>query len=131
TCALPIYSTLPNNQYDTLSGTSMASPHVAGVMGLIRATDPTISVADARTALNNTTQAAGPELEYVHGIVDAYAAVQEVTSGGDDGNDWDDGDNEPPSEPEWQAYTWYVQGEKVAYNGKTYVFQQIHYAFPG
>ena len=126
-----VYSTLPNNQYDTLSGTSMASPHVAGVMGLIRATDPTISVADARTALNNTAQAAGPELEYGHGIVDAYAAVQEVTSGGDDGNDGDDGDNEPPSAPEWQAYTWYVPGEEVAYNGKTYVCQQMHYAFPG
>src|SRR5699024_3936212 len=33
-----VYSTLPNNQYDALSGTFMASTHVAGVMALIRAT---------------------------------------------------------------------------------------------
>src|SRR5699024_9341056 len=80
-----VYSTLPNYQYGSLSGTSMASPHVAGVMGLIRATDPAISVSNAKTILNNTAQAAGPELEYGHGIVDAYAAVQEVNSVGDDG----------------------------------------------
>src|SRR5699024_1916127 len=33
-----VYSTLPNYQYGSLSGTSMASPHTAVVMGLIRAT---------------------------------------------------------------------------------------------
>lgn len=75
-----IYSTLPNNQYGTLSGTSMATPHVAGVMGLIRSANPDTSVDDARTILNNTAQTVGSELEYGHGIVDAFAAVQEATS---------------------------------------------------
>src|SRR5699024_8717609 len=74
-----IYSTLPNNQYGTLSGTSMATPHVAGVMGLIRSANPDISVDDARTILNNTAQTVGSELEYGHVIVDAFAAVQEAT----------------------------------------------------
>ncbi len=32
-----IYSTLPNNQYGNLSGTSMATPHVAGAIGLMYA----------------------------------------------------------------------------------------------
>lgn len=73
-----IYSTLPNGEYDNLSGTSMATPHVAGVLGLIRAANPDISVDEARTILTDTAQTAGSELEYGHGIVDTHAAVQEV-----------------------------------------------------
>src|SRR5699024_7397187 len=42
-----IYSTGPGNDYDTLDGTSMATPHVAGVVGLIRSADPAISVDEA------------------------------------------------------------------------------------
>ncbi|MEU4606887.1 S8 family serine peptidase [Kribbella sp. NPDC023972] len=35
-----ILSTLPNNRYGTSSGTSMASPHVAGVAALMKSTHP-------------------------------------------------------------------------------------------
>ena len=38
-----IASTYPNNQYAALSGTSMASPHVAALAGLIRAYSPGLS----------------------------------------------------------------------------------------
>ncbi len=71
-----IYSTYPNGQFRTLSGTSMATPHVAGVAGLMRAANPNISVAEARSILQNTAQYAGSFNQYGHGIVDANAAVR-------------------------------------------------------
>ena len=36
-----IWSTVPNNAYNTYDGTSMATPHVTGVIGLLKAQDPT------------------------------------------------------------------------------------------
>ena len=49
-----IYSTTPGNSYATYSGTSMASPHVAGVVGLLAAANPAATVAEIRAALFDT-----------------------------------------------------------------------------
>ncbi|WP_096437996.1 S8 family serine peptidase [Alteribacter populi] len=76
-----IYSTVPNNGYDSFSGTSMASPHAAGVAGLMRAVDSSVSVSEARSILQDTAQEAGSFFEYGHGIVDANAAVQALGGG--------------------------------------------------
>jgi uncharacterized repeat protein (TIGR01451 family) len=46
-----IMSTTPNDNVDFMSGTSMASPHVAGAAALICATQPNISVARLKAAL--------------------------------------------------------------------------------
>ncbi|MET9651047.1 S8 family serine peptidase [Streptomyces sp. NPDC006460] len=48
-----VYSTLPGGKYGTKSGTSMASPHVAGVAALLASVNPTLTPADLRDRLNS------------------------------------------------------------------------------
>ncbi|WP_055599182.1 S8 family peptidase [Streptomyces aureus] len=49
--ATQVYSTLPGGKYGNMSGTSMASPHVAGVAALIASTNPTFTPAQIRDQL--------------------------------------------------------------------------------
>jgi subtilisin family serine protease len=46
-----ILSTLPNNEYGWLQGTSMASPHVAAVAALLKSTHPHASPARLQALL--------------------------------------------------------------------------------
>ncbi|HAR98101.1 MAG TPA: hypothetical protein DCS11_04230, partial [Syntrophus sp. (in: bacteria)] len=49
-----IYSTLPGNSYGYKTGTSMATPHVAGIAGLLLARDPTLTYAQLKAAILST-----------------------------------------------------------------------------
>lgn len=49
-----IYSTVPNNAYDTYNGTSMATPYVAGLIGLMKSLQPDLTAEEAHRILQKT-----------------------------------------------------------------------------
>lgn len=57
------------------AGTSMASPHAAGVVGLIRDEDPRLSAEQAAKKLKRTAENLGDRQQFGHGMVDARSAL--------------------------------------------------------
>jgi subtilisin family serine protease len=87
-----ILSTLPNNGTGTMSGTSMATPHVAGIAALILSVRPDLTQAQVRQAIESTcTKLSGYSFstnsnhpngtwnnQVGHGLVNAYAALHSL-----------------------------------------------------
>jgi len=72
-----ILSTIPGDGYAYYSGTSMASPHVAGVAALVLAANSDLSNADVRSILQQTAENLGLKQEHQgYGLVRADLAVQ-------------------------------------------------------
>jgi subtilisin family serine protease len=79
-----IYSVQAGGGYTNKSGTSMAGPHLAGVVALMRASNPNVDVITVKEVLMNTAidlGVAGEDNIYGHGFVDAYQAVISVMGG--------------------------------------------------
>ncbi|MCW8126382.1 S8 family peptidase [Microbulbifer halophilus] len=85
-----VYSTYVNDSgsadYDSLQGTSMASPHAAAVFALMRDANPQLTPDDLDALLANgqLTQDKGDpgrDPVYGHGLLDAYKSVQAANKG--------------------------------------------------
>jgi subtilisin family serine protease len=73
-----VYSSWPSGGYTSLSGTSMASPHVNGVAALILQACPNLTVQEVKQIMYDTAVdlgAPGEDNSYGYGMVDAYEAV--------------------------------------------------------
>ena len=49
-----IYSTLPNDKYASLNGTSMATPYVSGLVAVMKAIDPSLTTSEVYEILSET-----------------------------------------------------------------------------
>lgn len=70
------------SDYAMFDGTSMASPHVAGVVALIKSANKKLTPAQVRTILSSTTVSLSPNDQNQHGkgLVQADAAVKMAVS---------------------------------------------------
>ena len=72
-----VLSTVFGGLYESYNGTSMASPHVAGVAALLASTHPDASPAELQALLESQATPRGDSALYGAGVVDAFAAVTE------------------------------------------------------
>ena len=71
-----ILSTVPNNSYASYNGTSMASPHVAGVAALVWEAEPNQTNIHLRNLLNETATYLGDSFEYGNGLVNCLNLIK-------------------------------------------------------
>ncbi|MGP1347864.1 MAG: S8 family peptidase [Phycisphaerales bacterium] len=69
--------------YIPLNGTSMASPHVAGLAALIKSAAPSINADSVTKLIIDTSEDYGPagfDVQYGYGYVDAFAAIDGIST---------------------------------------------------
>ncbi|CAM4520217.1 type VII secretion-associated serine protease mycosin [Paenibacillus endophyticus] len=80
-----IASTYPGSQYAALSGTSMASPHVAALAGLIRSVNPELSNEEVMELMRTSASdlgAKGKDDYFGYGEIDIVRALQAASKFG-------------------------------------------------
>ncbi len=81
-----VRSSFPGNTYGSISGTSMATPHVSGVMALVLSANPSLTYTDVmgiltRTAYFQASWGARPNNNYGWGLVQADTAIEMAVHG--------------------------------------------------
>lgn len=72
-----IYSTIPNNKYASFNGTSMACPHVSGLVGIMKSIYPELSTKEAFDILDRTGIAT-KNVAMTGKLIQPYQAVLEL-----------------------------------------------------
>lgn len=88
-------------QYGSISGTSMATPHISGVAALLMSFKPSASATEVKQAMLESAFDLGTETRddsFGYGLVQALAAA-EVLNGGPLDGDGNDGVEDEPSPP--------------------------------
>jgi len=75
-----VYSSVPNNQYATYSGTSMAAPHVAGVVALMLSANSNLSDAQVRQIVTETAGNSTQNTIFSLNISNVSSAVSQAMS---------------------------------------------------
>ncbi|WP_285853875.1 S8 family serine peptidase [Oceanobacillus luteolus] len=80
-----IYSSILDGRYGTKPGTSMASPHVSGLVALLKQADKNLTVEDTKrilkqtaTPLTDSNYSDYPNNGFGYGLINAQAAMQQV-----------------------------------------------------
>ncbi|PAE40531.1 S8 family serine peptidase, partial [Bacillus sp. 7884-1] len=83
-----IRSAVPTNDYELMSGTSMATPHITGVVALLKQANASLSIDQIEEILFNsaipltdTEFPSSPNYGYGHGFINAYNAIKTNNTG--------------------------------------------------
>ncbi len=80
-----VRSALPGGTYGRMSGTSMATPHVAGLVALLRAVSPSLSITETAYFITSTAVPLSttlPNNDSGWGRIDTFAAVSALMNAG-------------------------------------------------
>ncbi|MEH7708082.1 S8 family peptidase [Bacillus toyonensis] len=72
-----VYTTIPRSFYYVYSGTSIASPHVAGIAALLKEANPNLTNIEISQILKNTATDLKDNFYYGNGLVNAEKAILE------------------------------------------------------